>query len=74
MSAPVTPSCGGDVLERAVPLVVVEPARLAHVRDEEVEPAVAVVVAPGRPLGAPLVDDAGRGGDVLRTCRPPRLW
>ena len=42
----------------------VEPARLAHVRDEEVEPAVAVVVAPGRSLGAPLVGDAGRDGDV----------
>ena len=55
----------GDVAERAVPLVVVQPAGRVEVRDEEVEPAVAVVVAPGRPLGHALVDDAGRGGDVL---------
>ncbi len=41
----------GDVDERAVAAVVVEPARAVHVRDEQVEPAVVVVVAPGRPLG-----------------------
>ena len=54
----------GDVAELAVPFVVVQAARLAHVRDEEVEPAVAVVVAPGRALGATLVGDARRRGDV----------
>ena len=41
----------GDVAEGAVAFVVVEPAGPVQVRDEEVEPAVAVVVAPGRSLG-----------------------
>ena len=62
---PVNAQLRGDVAERAVPLVVVEPAGSVHVRDEQVEPAVAVVVAPGRSLGDAFIDDAGRGGDVL---------
>ena len=43
----------------------VEAARLAHVRDEEVEPAIVVIVAPGRALGAALVRDAGCVRDVF---------
>src|SRR5262249_27697455 len=54
----------------ALPLVAIEPARLAHVGDEQVEPAVAVVVAPGRALGASLVEDAGTGGEILEPAVP----
>ena len=56
---------GGDVSERAVSFVVIEPAVAIVDRDEEVEPAVVVVVTPGRAFGDLLDDDAGRFGDVL---------
>ena len=61
---PDDPQLGGDVDERAVALVAIEPGGAFHVRDEQVEPAVVVVVAPGRPLRPSIVLDAGRGGDV----------
>ena len=38
---------GGDVAELAPALIAVQAAGLAHVRNEQVDPAVAVVVAPG---------------------------
>jgi hypothetical protein len=38
---------------------VVKAAWLAHVRNKEVEPAVIVVIAPGRSFGTTLVGDAG---------------
>ena len=74
MSAPVTPSAGGDVLERAVALVVIEAARLSHVRDEQVEVPVAVVVAPARALGAPLVEHAGLLAATSLKVPSPWLW
>ena len=45
----------GDVGERAVAVVAVEPVRAVHVRDVQVEVAVVVVVAPGGALGPALV-------------------
>ena len=62
---PVTPSSGATSPNVPSPSLWIEPAGRPSVRDEEVEPAVVVVVAPGRPLGAPLVGHAGRGGDVV---------
>ena len=55
---------GGDVEERAVALIVIQARRLAQVGDEEVGPAVVVVVAPGDPLAEPIVGHAGGGGDI----------
>ena len=55
----------GDVFEGAVPFVVIKPALTAHVGDEKVEPAVAVVIAPGGAFGEAVVADSGGVGDVL---------
>ena len=38
---------GGDLFERAVAAIVIQPVRLVLAGDEEVEPAVVVVVGPG---------------------------
>ena len=55
---------GGDLLERAVAPVVIEAVGLALAGDEEVEPAVVVVVGPGGGVGIDRVEQAGFLGDV----------
>ena len=61
---------GGDIDERAVALIVIEPVGLAQVGDVEVGQAVVVVVAPGDSLAEPAVGHAGRIGDVLERAVP----
>src|SRR5262249_35639994 len=59
----------GDVGERAVTVVVIEPIRFLEVGHVEVEQPVAVVVAPRGPLGEAFVEDAGWFGEVAElTC------
>jgi hypothetical protein len=43
---------------------VIEAAFLAHIRDEEIEMSVAVVITPRSALGATLVENASLRGDV----------
>ena len=47
-----------DVFELAIAQVAIQAAGLAHVRHEEIDPAVAVVVAPGRSLGASQIGNS----------------
>ena len=55
----------GDVLEGAVPTVAEERGRALFVADEEVEPAVVVVIGPDRGMGATDgAAEARLGGDV----------
>ena len=70
---------GGDVLERAVALVVVEPAAVAPgsgvvavvlAADEQVEPAVVVVVAPDGRLGRERLAETAGDGHVLEDAPP----
>ena len=42
----------------------VEPARFAQVRDEQVEQAVIIVIAPDGSLGEPIVGHSGNGSDI----------
>ena len=56
---------GGDIDERAVASIVIEPIAVGQVGDVEVGQAVVVVVAPGHSLAEPIVGHAGRDGDVL---------
>src|SRR5262249_18018335 len=50
---------GGDLLKGPVPPVVIQPVALALAADEQVEPAVVVVVRPRRTVG---VDRLGKSG------------
>ena len=53
------PQLGGPVGESAIAVIMVQAILLARVRDIEVEPAVAIVIAPRRPLGpAPVATPA----------------
>ncbi len=54
-----------DVAKLAAAFIMVEAARLAHIGHKEVEPAIAIIVAPRRALGAALVGEAGCVRDVL---------
>ena len=53
-----------DIPERAVSLVVVEAVQERVVRDEEIGPAVSVVVSPDRRLGVQVVLDSSLTGDI----------
>ena len=55
---------GGDLLERAVAPVVIQPVGLLLAADEQVEPAVVVVIGPGRRVGVDRVEQPGLLGDV----------
>ena len=60
---------GGDLLERAVALVVIETVGLLLAADEQVEPAVVVVIGPGRGVGIDRVQQPGLLGDVGEAAR-----
>ena len=47
---------GGPVGERPIAVIMVQPILVARVQDMQIEPAVAIVIAPRRPLGPALVD------------------
>ncbi len=71
-------SLGGDVLERAVALVVVEPAAVGGIgrvtvvlaADEQVETAVVVVIAPDGRFGRKRLAEAAGDGHVLELASP----
>ena len=55
---------GGDFLERAVAAIAIQPVGLPLAGDEQVDPAVVVVVGPGGRVGIDRVEQAGLLGDV----------
>ena len=55
---------GGDFLERAVAAIAIQPVGLPLAGDEQVDPAVVVIVGPGRRVGIERVEQARFLGDV----------
>ena len=55
---------GGDLFECAVAAIVIQPVGLLFAGDEEVEPAVVVVIGPGGRVGVDGLEQAGFLRDV----------
>ena len=64
MSPPATPALAATSSKGAVAAVVIQPVGLSLTGDEQVEPAVIIVIGPGRRIGIDRLQQAGFGSHV----------